>query len=173
MLSGSTRWGSWWWSVITVALLTAVLATGCGTDTESTGAEEGGKPDSYAVAHGETIEDCLIEVGVQFATDPHDIAFFEDARKGADVGEGGFAYDAIDKVDVRLLVSKREGAKRWMLWYSRPPSSSLGPEYVAHHLGSPAETASSAPVFVAFKVKPKFSFRKEIRRCVRFPLTLS
>jgi hypothetical protein len=158
--------GLWLRPAAAVFLLLAFLSAGCGSGAQTTGKEAREKPDSYAVAHGESIEDCLIEVGVQFAVAPHDIAFFDKAREGGDVAEGGSAYDVIDKVDVRLLVAKQGGAKQWMLWYSLPPSSSRGPDYVAHHLTS----QSAGPIFVAFKVKPKFSFRREIRRCIRFPL---
>lgn len=161
---------SWLWLAAAAALLVN-LPAGCGTDGEATGQQEGRKPDSYAVAHGEAIQECLIEVGAQFAVLPRDIAFFEDARQAADVTAASSAYDDIDKVTVRLLVSKKGGAKAWMLWYSRSPSSSRSPEYVVRHLISLGATASPKRGFVAFKVKPKFSFRKEIRRCVRFPLS--
>jgi hypothetical protein len=174
VVGNEARWrGSWLWPAAVVALLVALFSTGCGTGGEATGGEEKEKPDSYAVAHRETIEDCLIEVGVQFAVVPHDIAFFERAQRADDVTEGGSAYDDMDEVDVRLLVSRRGGAKEWMLWYSQPLSSSRSPEYVVRHLDSQRAAASTEPVFVAFKVKPKFSFRREIRRCVRFSLSPS
>jgi hypothetical protein len=155
-------------------LLIGFVLIGCGTSDETTDrGGGGGKPDSYAASHGEAIQDCLVEVGVQFAVAPRDIAFFEDAREAADVAEGGSAYDSVDKETVRLLIAKKGGAREWMLWYSQPPPSSpQSPVYVVHHLHAQG-AASSRPVFVAFKVKPKFSFRKEIRRCVRFPLSPS
>jgi hypothetical protein len=162
---------AWLPPTTTAALLLVLISIGCGTGGATTPGKEA-KPDSYAVAHGETIEDCLIEVGVQFAVLPRDLAFFETARAAGDVAEGGSAYDDLDKVPVRLLVSRKGGAKDWMLWYSEPSDPSRGPEYLVRHLKS-LRAASAAPVFVAFKVKPKLSFRKEIRRCVRFPLSPS
>lgn len=167
----ASRQRSWLRLAVVPALLLALFAAGCGAGSKADGGQEPGKPASFAVAHGESIEDCLIEVGVQFAVLPHDIAFFEDAQRAGDVSEGGSAYDNVDKVDVRLLLSKRGGAKKWMLWYTQEPSS-RSPEYVLRHQEA-ARAASSRPVFVAFALKPKFSFRKEIRRCVRFPLSPS
>jgi hypothetical protein len=169
---GDRRQTPWRWSA-TAALFILFALTGCGSSDEATDRGGGGKPDSYAVAHGEAIQDCLVEVGVQFAVAPRDIAFFEDAQRAADVAEGGSAYDSVDGETVRLLVAKKGGAKEWMLWYPLPPPSSpQGPVYVVHQLHTQG-AAPSRPVFVAFKVKPKFSFRKEIRRCVRFPLSPS
>ena len=174
MVSFDARTRAWLRRAAAATLLVSFLSTGCGGTGDETASQEGkGKPESYAVAHGEAIEDCLIEVGVQFAVLPHDIAFFEKARAAGDVREGSSAYDSVDKVAVRLLVAREGGAKQWMLWYSQPRSSSRSPEYVVRHLHPAGAAGSSRPAFVAFALKPKFSFRKEIRRCVRFPLSPS
>jgi hypothetical protein len=122
-------------------------------------------------AHHETVQDCLIEVGVQFAVAPRDLAFFREARGAGDVVQIGSVRENQDDVVVRLLAARNGGAARWMLWYSQPPSSSKSPEEIINHpAGQEGGLYSPSHTYVAFKVKPKLSFRKEIRRCVGFAM---
>jgi hypothetical protein len=145
---------------------------GCGGG-GAAGAEDANRH-PQTTAPQETVQDCLIEVGVQFAVAPRDLAFFREARQAGDVVQIGSKRENGDDVVVRLLAARNGGAARWMLWYSQPPSSSKSPEEIINHPAGPeGGLYSPSHTYVAFKVKPKRSFRKEIRRCVAFPLAQS
>jgi hypothetical protein len=145
---------------------------GCGSDREAR--TDASRLDSPTASHHETVQDCLIEVGVQFAVAPRDLAFLREARGAGGVVQIGSERENQDDVVVRLLAARNGGAARWMLWYSQPPSSSRTPEQIIDNPAGPeGGVYSPSHTYVAFKVKPKSSFRKEIRRCVNFSMAPS
>ena len=154
--------------VLTAAL---IVLGGCGGGAEETSAAKE-KLLPGQISLNETVYDCLVEVGVQLAVAPRDLAFFRQAEAAGDVIQVGEESDHQDKVVVRLLASEGGGPASWMLWYSQAPSSSMSPEEIIRRPIGPADVGFSPAEdpYVAFKVKPKYAFRKEIHRCVEFPL---
>lgn len=154
---------------IAVGSLVLLLLSGCGEGGEESSEQ---RPLPGQVSLDETAFECLTEVGVQLAIAPGNLAFYKEAKAAGDVVEIGEEHDHRDEVVVRLLASKRGGPKEWMLWYSQPPSSSETPESIVDNRVDPSTMGFSPATdpYVAFKVKPKYVFRKEIHRCVEFPL---
>lgn len=160
------------------ALLAAVVLLalgGCGSG--STGEEAAAPKPKPKLLPGqislhETVQDCVTEVGVQLAIEPSNIAFFKRAREAHDVVEIGSKSESKNDVVVHLLASRSGGSRAWMLWYSQPQGEDRSPEEIIHHPAWPYSTAPAVShTYVAFKVKPKQSFRKEIWRCVHFKLS--
>jgi len=170
MCSARSRWRL---ALCVAAFLALVTLAGCASgDTETQKAAEKEKLLPGQVSLDETVYECLVEVGVQVAVARRDLAFFRDARAARDVVQIGEEEDHQDDVVVRLLASRGGGAREWMLWYSQPASTSLNPEEILRLPLGPTDTGFSPAEnpYVAFKVKPKESFRKEIHRCVEYPL---
>lgn len=147
----------------TVVLCLSISACGGSGGSQSVESRAAKTTDTYR----ETIEECLIEVGVQFAVAPKDVAFLAHERRRHNVEERASKVDDQDGVVVRVLTAKRGGPKRWLLWYSELPSESTSPSEIIDEL--PYRSASTPThSFVAFKIRAKPSFRHEIRRCVDF-----
>lgn len=164
-------------SVVATLLVALLLASCGGGDTgETTQAEKTAKPKLLPgqVSLDETVFECLTEVGAFLAIAPRDIAFFRKAKATNDVVQVGEEHDRRDGVIVRLLASKRGGTKEWMLWYSQPSSSSLDPESIVRQEIDPNVMGFSPEEhpYVAFEVKPREYIRREIHRCVEFPLAM-
>jgi hypothetical protein len=146
-----------------IALLCLLLSSCGGTDGAQSDKSKAAKPAVYR----ETIEECLIEVGVQFAVKPGDIAFLAHERRKHNVVERASKLDDQDGVVVRVLTARHGGPERWLLWYSQLPFESKSPSEIIKEL---PYRSNSTPThfFVAFKIRAKPSFRHEIRRCVDF-----
>jgi len=162
-----------------VSLCVFTLLGGCGS---------GGDPDhgnsSYAIEHGETVHDCLLKIGgATFVQAPNRIPFFWRAKKSNGVIEAGSAYDPQQGLEIHLLVPKVGGAKRWMLWYSQPPSSSQSILEITSRWALWYKLPPSDPHkndrfdkhlhrnYVVSVVRPAPRFRREARHCVKFPST--
>ena len=161
-----------WLLASCACVLGVFLLSACGSSKEDATAKEKAKPKLAPgqVSLDETVHECLVEVGVQWAIAPRDLEFLRTAREAHDVAEIGSKYDKDDEVLIRLLASRREGPKKWMLWYSEPRSDSKSPEYIIHHpVGIEGGARSPERIYVAFAVGPDRAFRNEVRRCVDFP----
>jgi hypothetical protein len=147
-----------------LALLSAIVAglllSACGADSSKPEAAANTRTSATTTKYEETVEECLIEVGVQFAVVPHDIHFLAQARRNQNVLDRGFEHESQDNVVVRVLTARDGGPEKWTIWYSQPPSESLSPRQILEE--SPPNS------YVAFKTWPKPSFRHEVSRCVEF-----
>lgn len=172
MAGGQLRW----WLAICAAGLSCLFWVGCGGETTETQTRKDAADQKLLpgqISLDETVYECLVEVGAQFAVARRDLAFFRDAEAADDIAQIGEKTDHRDDgVIVRLLASRSGGASEWMLWYSQPPGSSLDPEAIVESPTgiSDLDFSPAKDPYVAFKVKPKYAFRKEIHRCVEFPL---
>lgn len=162
-----------------VCLLVIMAGSGCGEGATAKG------PTSYAIEHGETVHDCLIRVGVTFAGSPNGIPFFWQAKRSGGVIQIGYALDSRQGLEIKLLVPKEGGAKKWMLWYSQPPSSSQSIVEIIKGWARWYRLPSTDPEknerldehlhrnYVVFREEPTAAFRKKARHCVDFPLAAS
>lgn len=167
-------------TITSLCVLTLVVgAGGCGS---REGQVRGNS--SYAIEHGETVHDCLLKIGgASFVQAPNRIPFFWRAKKSSGVVEVGSAYDPQQGLEIHLLVPKDGGAKRWMLWYSQPPSSSQSIFEITSRWALWYKLPRSDPHkndrfdkhlhrnYVVSVVRPAPRFRREARHCVNFPLT--
>jgi hypothetical protein len=164
-------------SVACLCSLAIATGSGCGDGSE---AHKGNS--SYAIDHGETVHDCLVYVGAAFAGSPDAVPFFWQAKRSGGVVRMGSAYDPRQGLKIKLLVPKEGGAKKWMLWYSQPPSASQSIRQIIENWARWYRFPPTNPEknerldkhlqrnYVIFRDEPTPAFRKEARRCVNFPL---
>jgi hypothetical protein len=153
--------------LLLVAIVVALSLAACGGARQEATATA--QPKSPAAMLGladsqrpnETIEGCLIEVGVQFAVAPQNIAFLYRERRKGDVLVQGVGFEEETRVVVKVLTAKHGGSARWTIWYAQPFPGSLSPRQVIEQ--SPPRS------YVAFKVRPTPSFRHEVTECTAFP----
>ncbi len=153
-------------SHIVVAVLAAGgLLSGCGDSGPSPQTDR-----TWTTASGsrrvERIEECLIEVGVQFAVTPRDIGFLARESKRGNVILRGQEFEARDNVVVRVFVARDGGAANWTLWSSQPPPGSRSPRQILEDFPRLSRRAEETHSYVAVKTHPKPSFRHEVARCV-------
>ena len=164
--------------LIAVLALAFLGVAGCGDDgpSDQSGRAETG---SEAVRHGEAIQDCLVGLGVSWPRDLGAISFYRKAAKAGEVAEIGSAYDPREDVFVRLLAPK-QGAERWLLWRSQPPSSSksiadlaaMREDWYSFDKTDPRKLHNRylERYYVGFLEDPSVAARKRAKRCVDFPL---
>lgn len=165
-------------SVVGLCILVVAAGAGCGGGSSSA---EGNS--SYAIEHGETVNDCLVRLGASFAEAQDQISFFWQAKKSGGVVQVGSAYDPQQDLESRLFVPKEAGTEKWMLWYTQPPSSSQSmremiSRWELWYRLTPTDPGKNDHFdrhlhrnYVMWIIEPTRDFRKEARRCVRFPLT--